>query len=86
MTYDSWKTRAPEWDGPEPESDPEVFENCPECCGEGSIEEWETVSKWSIDPPCAHVKTCPNCGGARGMICEPTTDLTIYDLDERCGA
>lgn len=49
---------------------PEVWEECPDCQGEGGIEVWESVSKWSIDPPCAHVKTCQTCNGAGGMICE----------------
>jgi len=49
---------------------PEFWLECPECCGEGSIEKWESVSKWSIDPPCAIVLLCPACNGAGGMICE----------------
>lgn len=49
---------------------PEVWKECPECGGEGSIEEWESVSKWSIDPPFAHVGPCRACNGAGGMICE----------------
>lgn len=65
---------------------PEVFEDCPECCGEGGIEQWEFVSRWSIDPPCGHVVPCRACGGTGGMICEPTGDgLSIDDLEERCG-
>lgn len=53
---------------------PEVWKDCAECGGEGSIEVWETVSKWSIDPPCAHVKTCQTCNGAGGAICEAEGD------------
>lgn len=53
---------------------PEVWIDCPECCGEGGIEIWESVSKWSIDPPCAHVKTCRACNGAGGYICEAEGD------------
>lgn len=49
---------------------PEVFVTCEECCGEGSIEQWESVSKWSIDPPCAHVIPCQACDGVGGFICE----------------
>ena len=49
---------------------PEVWEECPDCHGEGGIEQWEGVSKWSIDPPCAHVIPCQTCNGAGGMICE----------------
>lgn len=53
---------------------PEVWLDCPECCGEGEIEVWESVSKWSIDPPCAHVKICQACNGAGGMIYEAEGD------------
>lgn len=49
---------------------PEIWIDCTECDGEGLIEEWESVSKWSIDPPCAHVIQCQACNGAGGMICE----------------
>jgi hypothetical protein len=80
MTYDAWKTRSPD-----DELAPEEFEDCQECGGEGDIEIWETVSRWAIDPPCAHVITCLACGGARGMICESVTNLSVYDLEERCG-
>lgn len=53
---------------------PEVWKDCLECGGEGGIEVWESVSKWSIDPPCAHVKRCQACNGAGGMICEAEDD------------
>jgi len=53
---------------------PEVWEECHACQGEGAIEEWESVSKWSIDPPCAIVRTCQTCNGAGGFICEAEGD------------
>lgn len=56
------------------ETVPEVWLDCPECGGEGGIEVWESVSRWSIDPPCAHVKPCTACNGAGGMICEAEGD------------
>lgn len=49
---------------------PEFWLDCPECGGEGAIEKWEGVSKWSIDPPSAQVVPCQACNGAGGMICE----------------
>ena len=55
-------------------SPPEVFLDCPECLGEGAIEIWESTTKWSIDPPCAHVLTCQACNGSGGMICEAEGD------------
>lgn len=72
MTYDDWKTRSP--DDELPGEPPEVFEQCPECCGEGAIEKWESVSRWSIDPPSAIAIPCHVCGGAGGMICEAEGD------------
>lgn len=53
---------------------PEVYVDCPECGGEGGIEVWESASKWSIDPPCAHVMPCRACNGTGGMICEAEGD------------
>jgi DnaJ-class molecular chaperone len=53
---------------------PETWVVCPDCCGEGSIEIWESVSKWSIDPPCAYSKICDTCNGAGGFICEAEGD------------
>lgn len=53
---------------------PQVWKECPECCGEGGIEVWESVSKWSIDPPCAQVMRCEACNGAGGFICEAEGD------------
>lgn len=47
---------------------PEVWIECPHCQGEGSIEIWESVSKWSIDPPSAYVVVCDTCNGAGGFI------------------
>lgn len=47
---------------------PEEWETCPDCGGEGAIEKWYSVSKWSIDPPCAVVIPCETCGGAGGAI------------------
>lgn len=49
---------------------PEVWVECTECCGEGSIEKGEIVSRWSLDPPCTHVVPCPACDGAAGKIVE----------------
>jgi len=49
---------------------PEFWLDCPECGGEGSIEKWESVSRWSIDPPCAYAIPCQACNGTGGMICE----------------
>lgn len=67
MSYDRWKTRSPddEIDYGEP---PEVWVECEHCQGEGSIEVYEPVSKWSIDPPCGLCITCEQCGGAGGHI------------------
>jgi len=53
---------------------PKVWEECADCQGEGAIEVWESVSKWSIDPPCAHAITCQTCAGAGGFICEAEGD------------
>lgn len=53
---------------------PEQFFECSECNGEGAIEHWESVSKWSIDPPCAHVTVCRICNGAGGFIDEAEGD------------
>jgi hypothetical protein len=56
---------------PVPDDDiPEVWVDCEECGGEGAIEIWESVSKWSIDPPGSHYVPCRACNGAGGMICE----------------
>lgn len=67
MTYDSWKTRSPddELDHGEP---PEVWVECPVCQGEGYIEQWESVSRWSIDPPSGFAVLCEECHGAGGAI------------------
>lgn len=73
MSYDSWKTRSPD-DGIDFGDPPEIWQDCPDCQGEGAIEVWESVSKWSIDPPCAHVVTCKTCNGAGGFICEAEGD------------
>lgn len=64
---------------------PEVFKECPECCGEGAVEVWESVSKWSIDPPSAVAVPCRACGSAGGMICEAEGDqpgFASYDTTE----
>lgn len=53
---------------------PEFWFDCPECGGEGSIEVWESVSKWSIDPPSAQVMPCKACNGSGGIICEDEGD------------
>lgn len=89
MTYDSWKTRSPDdelFHGlPYDDGEPEVAEGCPECCGEGAIEVWESVSRWSIDPPCGLAVPCTACGGSGVIICEPVRGLELYELEERCG-
>lgn len=51
------------------EEPPDVIITCEECGGEGAIEEWESVSKWSIDPPCGFPRTCTACGG-QGIFIE----------------
>jgi len=53
---------------------PEVLLECEECGGEGSIEEYETVSRWSIDPPCGYARPCKACGGAGFEIVEAEGD------------
>lgn len=53
---------------------PEEFHTCEECGGEGSTEKWESVSKWSIDPPSAIAIPCITCGGAGGFFCEAESD------------
>jgi hypothetical protein len=53
---------------------PEEYHDCPECGGEGAIEVWESVSKWSIDPPSAHAVPCQACNGAGGFFCEAEGD------------
>jgi len=71
--YDHWKQTNPAdlIDHGEP---PEVWEECAACCGEGSYEIYESVSKWSIDPPCGHVVICETCNGAGGFIVEAKGD------------
>lgn len=82
VSYDAWKTRSPDDDLGEPEE----FEECPECGGEGGMYVWESVSRWSIDPPSAYLQTCPACGGNPGLIAPATgRSLELYDLEERCG-
>lgn len=53
---------------------PEVMIQCPECLGDGEIAHWETVSRWSIDPPCARVETCTACAGVGWFIREAEGD------------
>lgn len=53
---------------------PEIWKDCEACCGEGGIEKWESVSKWSIDPPSAIVVPCDACRGAGGFISEAEGD------------
>lgn len=62
---------------------PEFWADCPECGGEGSIDVWESVSKWSIDPPSAHPVPCQACNGAGGMICEAEYDRGATTCAER---
>ena len=71
--YDHWKQTNPDElvDYGDP---PEVWVECLKCCGEGFIEIWESVSKWSIDPPCAHSVLCTECNGAGGFIEEAKGD------------
>lgn len=55
--------------------DPPLVEvACDMCGGEGGIEHWESVSKWSIDPPSAIVIPCENCDGRGFFICEAEGD------------
>lgn len=56
------------------DSAPEVWELCPDCLGDGGIDVWESVSKWSIDPPSAQFVICKTCHGMGGMICEAEGD------------
>lgn len=49
---------------------PEVYQECSFCNGEGSIEKWESVSRWSLDPPGSYYVPCDVCNGAGGFICE----------------
>jgi DnaJ-class molecular chaperone len=85
MTYDAWKTRSPDDENPYGDEPPEVFEECPDCNGEGAIEVWESGSRWSIDPPSVHAVPCKTCDGAGGMICEAKADpegFASYDATE----
>lgn len=61
---------------------PEIFVDCPECCGEGSVEVWQMVTRWSIDPPSSQPVTCPACHGTRGFICD-APGVAINDYDPR---
>lgn len=56
------------------EDPPEVIITCEECGGEGAIDEWESASKWSIDPPCARLRPCPACGGQGIFVDEAPGD------------
>ena len=53
---------------------PEICVTCAQCGGEGSIDVWFSVSKWSIDPPFADAVPCEACGGAGFHICEAEGD------------
>jgi DnaJ-class molecular chaperone len=46
---------------------PEVWETCPDCCGEGSIEKPQSFAD---DPYFCVVTNCETCHGAGGAICE----------------
>lgn len=50
---------------------PEVWVDCPECCGEGEIEHPRPF--WD-DPYFCVVEPCRACNGAGGMICEAEGD------------
>lgn len=43
---------------------PEILATCEACGGEGSTEEYEAVSRWSIDPPSGFTVLCTRCNGA----------------------
>lgn len=53
---------------------PEIIVTCEACGGEGAVEVWESVSKWSIDPPSAHCLTCEACAGAGFFVEEDRGD------------
>jgi DnaJ-class molecular chaperone len=65
MTYDHWKTTNPE-DALLGEP-PEVFDECPDCAGEGAIDH---PRPFADDPYFCIVVPCSTCEGAGGMICE----------------
>ena len=62
---------------------PEIWVDCPECCGEGEILEtihvYETGCGFSH--PDVYGKPCPSCHGTRGMICESEGDDNAGILD-----
>jgi hypothetical protein len=53
---------------------PQRWYDCRECGGEGAIEKWESVSRWSLDPPSALVIPCHVCNGAGGLVDDETPD------------
>lgn len=84
MVFNRWThTADDDWVNDEPEE----WEDCPDCGGEGSLEKWEGVNKWSLDPPCGIVVPCETCHGTGGGIVPKSTvrPLGECDLDERCG-
>lgn len=63
---------------------PEEIIRCAECGGEGVIEKWGEVSRWSIDPPCAMVVPCKACCGAGFFIAEAVGEpVTLEDLEDQ---
>ncbi|MGY3588062.1 hypothetical protein [Bradyrhizobium sp. USDA 4350] len=49
---------------------PEFLADCQACGGEGSIDVWESVGKWSIDPPSARAVKCEACNGVGFFVVE----------------
>jgi DnaJ-class molecular chaperone len=72
--YNRWKTRSPDdeaFHGLPYGDPPEVWEDCPDCCGEGAIDH---PRPFHDDPYFCIVVACDTCHGAGGMICEATGD------------
>jgi hypothetical protein len=55
-------------DPPDLPDAPEEVKICPACDGEGAIEVYESVSRWSVDPACGHAIPCLVCQGAGASI------------------
>lgn len=79
MTYDSWKTRSPDDElfhglpyGPMPE----VWEDCPNCGGEGGFEKhiWVYEQGCGFGHDDSMWVTCDVCDGTGGMIREAEGD------------
>lgn len=74
MSYDRWKTRSPDdelYGDP-----PEVWEDCPNCSGEGGYEKhcmtYELGCGFAHDD--SYWVECETCNGTGGMICEAVGD------------